>query len=368
MVRAVFASADPEFMRTRILGGFGSGESLIDAVAETEKRVVVREPEFARLLTVAGRSDSILSMLVRAAWDGVRLENRARALAGGKVAVDGAHVLVIADITADELRAKLNAIEIANGFANRFLFVCVRNTQRLPRGGNLDDQTVITHGREVRDRVQAARKLGVMHRSPAADDVWVPLYHAMCEDNPGGLLGPVIARDQAQMVRLQVAYALLDASRTIEPHHIEAAWAFWRYCRASAAHIFAGSLGDPLADRLLAELRRVAPTPLTATQQSDLFGRHASAASDDGGEPRPGVDDGPVLDGGSLPDRDGAVVAAQYSSRPHARGRAEGDVADDHGVGVHVRIGIDLRRHAAQLVHGHGAGPYTWATIQVTPW
>jgi len=282
MVRAVMAEADPVFVRDRILGGFGSGEALVDAASEDDRRVLVRDPEFARLLTIATRDGSTLSMYVRDAWDGHRLEDRSRK--GGKVVVDGAHVSIATEITAEELRAKLTAVETANGFANRFLFVCVRDSQRLPKGGSLDEATIAELGKKVQERLDYARVNKVMHRTPEADELWVPLYHAMCEDKAGGLLGAVIARDRTQMVRLQVAYALTDGSRYIERHHVEAAWALWRYCRASAAHIFAGSLGDPIADRLLAALRKAGPAGLDGTQQSALFDRHVTAAEWNGRE------------------------------------------------------------------------------------
>ena len=64
----------------------------------------------------------------------------------------------------------------------------------------------------------------------------------------------------------------------IEVPHLLAAWAVWRYCEASAQHIFGNILGDPVADRLLAELRAVYPKGLDGTEQSALFSRHAGHA------------------------------------------------------------------------------------------
>jgi hypothetical protein len=90
----------------------------------------------------------------------------------------------------------------------------------------------------------------------------------------GGLLGAVTSRDQAQCLRLSVVYALLDSSRLIEPVHIDAAWAMWQYCRASAAYIFGDSLGDEVADRLLVEVRMAGEAGMDGTQQRDLFARH----------------------------------------------------------------------------------------------
>jgi hypothetical protein len=73
-----------------------------------------------------------------------------------------------------------------------------------------------------------------------------------------------------------VAYALTDASNTIEFRHLEAAWAMWSYCRASAAYIFGGILGNERADRLLKALGDAGPDGLDGTEQRDVFNRHAS--------------------------------------------------------------------------------------------
>jgi hypothetical protein len=99
----------------------------------------------------------------------------------------------------------------------------------------------------------------------------------MRDDDPGGLVGAVIARDAAQMLRLQVTYALLDESHLIEPEHIWAAWAFWRYCRASVEHIW-GGLGDPLVERLYAAIRAAGGAGLDVTSQRDVFSRNLSSA------------------------------------------------------------------------------------------
>jgi hypothetical protein len=148
----------------------------------------------------------------------------------------------------------------------------VRDSKRLPNGGRLDAQVVSDLGLTLKRRAENARKRGILHRSEAGDDCWAPLYHAMCEDDPGGLVAAVIARDRAQMVRLQVTYALLDDSRYIEPVHIEAAWAVWRYCRASVEHIW--SRFDPVSERLYRAICAAGPRGLDGSAQSAVFGRN----------------------------------------------------------------------------------------------
>jgi hypothetical protein len=268
-IRNLMFQVDPNFCSERILGGFGSGEALVDAVTGDDHRLLVTEPEFARILDVARREGSTLSAIVRQAWDGDRLQVRTR---GNKaVAADGAHVVIIGQITGGELRAKLTATEIAAGFANRFLIICVRRSKLLPSGGNLNDLAVAQVAGKIRAAVQDARVCGLLRRSSEAERRWHDLYHEMADDVPSGLLGEIIARDTAQVLRLSVAYALLDGSAQIELCHLEAAWAIWQYCRQSAEHLFGDATGDPVADRIFAALGEHG---LDREEQSALFSRH----------------------------------------------------------------------------------------------
>ena len=272
-VRRVFAIADPVFVQERVIGGFGSGEALVDAAStDGDKRMLVIEPEWARVLTVAKREGSTLSHLLRQAWDGERLAIRSRSLT---VAADDAHVAALGHVTTDEIRRKLNDTEIANGFANRHLLVRVRRSKMLPSGGNLEIAVIERLGGELRRALERARTFGEMRRTKAAEIKWNSLYFRMGADDPGGLLGSLIARDSAQVLRLSVIYALMDGSREIDECHVDAAFAVWMYCRESARTIFGDSLGSPVADRLLAAIRAAGPLGLSATDQSRALSGHA---------------------------------------------------------------------------------------------
>ncbi len=190
---------------------------------------------------------------------------------------DGVHVALIGHVTRDELREKLLDVEVANGFANRHLFCGVERSKLLPSGGNLDDADVAALGHEVRDALEGARKVGILRRTPAAEDWWGDLYSLMARDDPGGMVGAVIARDAAQVLRLSVVYALTDGVGAIDLPHLEAAWAVWRYCRRSAADIFGERTGDPVADKLLGSVRRAGAIGLTTDQQHEALGRHTPA-------------------------------------------------------------------------------------------
>jgi hypothetical protein len=136
--------------------------------------------------------------------------------------------------------------------------------------------TIDELGAQVGDAIARARGIGLLGRTTAAERKWASLYSEMARDEPGGLLGAIIARDAAQVLRLSVIYALIDGSSEIDVCHVEAAYAVWQYCRDSARIIFGDSLGNPIADRLLAAIRRAGPDGLSATEQSRALSGHAN--------------------------------------------------------------------------------------------
>jgi hypothetical protein len=282
-VRRLLTEVDPGWATNGVLAGLASGEALIAEVRDSDgeddlgvadKRRLVLEPEFARLLAVAGREGATLSALLREAWDGNVLKNRTKS---HPQTASGTHISVIGHVTREELLRRLTDTEAANGFANRFLFALVRRSKRLPEGGNPDPGALEELARQVGQAVAAASRLDLLERDGEARELWASAYEAF-GDGPDGLAGAVTARPEAQALRLSVAYAILDGSPLIRPAHLQAALAVWAYCEASALTIFGDSLGDPIADRLLAELRTAGPEGLDATEQSALFGRHTSAA------------------------------------------------------------------------------------------
>ena len=80
------------------------------------------------------------------------------------------------------------------------------------------------------------------------------------------MIGAMIARAAAQVVRLSLLYAILDLSDAIRVPHLEAALALWRYAEASVRWIFAAGTGNRHADRILAALIAAGPKGLTKTQ------------------------------------------------------------------------------------------------------
>jgi hypothetical protein len=282
-VNKLLALADPGWFQQRVMGGLASGEGLIatvrdpatddDTDAPADKRLLVIEPEFARVLAVTAREGNTLSTVLRQAWDDGRLRNMTRK---DPLRASGAHISIVGHITAEELLRRLGDTEIANGFANRFLLALVKRSKKLPEGGALDPAALDELAADAMEALGAARRVGIVRRSEAARQLWAKAYEEFGDG--GGLAGALTARSEAQTLRLSVCYALLDGSPVVEPAHLEAALKVWSYCEASAYAIFGDALGDPIADRLLEALRQAGVAGLDTTAQSALFGRHVSAS------------------------------------------------------------------------------------------
>ena len=304
--------ADPYWAQERVMhGGLGSGEGLIYAVRDPQdelpapkasesetadatvpeifngkqrrskekdpgiedKRLLVFEAEFASILRVMGREKSILSGIIRTAWDSGDLNNQVK---NNSCRATGAHISQIVHITQDELRRELTVTDMANGFANRYLWFCVRRQRVLPFPEEIDQAVREKLVSRLRQAVSIARIRTEMQMSKHARKLWRHVYPSLSAEVPG-LLGEVTSRAEAQVIRLAMIYALLDCSRAIRTCHLSAALAVWRYCRDSARYIFGDALGDPVADAILRELRRN-EGGLTRNEIRELFKRNRSEA------------------------------------------------------------------------------------------
>lgn len=248
-------------------------EVTIDAGIE-DKRLVVVEPEFVQILRVIIRQGNTLSADLRSAWDHGNLGSMSK---NNPATATGAHVCIIAHVTADELRAELTQNDTANGLANRFLFACVKRSKCLPFGGEeLAESVLDGFANRLKRAAIKARTLTRVQFTERARPIWAKVYPDLSDGHPG-LFGAVTGRAEAQTVRLALIYALLDESDAIDAMHLLAALAVWQYCADSARVIFGDALGDPVADEILRALRQRGPKGMTRTEIRDLFKRHQSA-------------------------------------------------------------------------------------------
>ncbi len=195
------------------------------------------------------------------------------------VSAEGAFVSLIGHITIDELAKKLNDVEVANGFANRMMFVAAKRRKLLPLGGRVPPDEFNALVQRARQAIERARTIAEITMTFECAERWGVLYRTAFPDE-AGMAGALLARGETQTLRMAVAFAALDGSRTLGVKHLNAAYALWQYVEASTRHIFGKQLGDEVQQRLLEELRAIYAEGrgLDRTQQRDLFARHKSSA------------------------------------------------------------------------------------------
>jgi len=287
--KSLFAHVDPIWCREKIVSGLSSGEGIIYAVRDAsdkkdkdgtpldtgvaDKRLMVVEEELASVLKVMAREGNTLSAVQRQAWDSgdLRVLNK-----NSPLRATGAHISLIGHITRTELQRCLTETEVANGYANRILWICSRRSKELPDGGGIPE-----HGSMVQnlhDALEFAQHwTAPVQRDAEARELWHAVYGPLSSGKPG-MLGAVISRAEAHVLRLSLLYAALDCSTTVKVAHLQAALACWDYAEASARYIFGERLGDPIADAIVEAVREAGPDGLDRTSISALLGRNVSAS------------------------------------------------------------------------------------------
>jgi len=298
--RYIFKQLDELWVKDKVTSGLSSGEGLIYAVRDPiiqrqaikekgrvvdyqdvttdqgveDKRLFLIEEELSQALKVMSREGNILSAIIRQAWDSGDLHPLTK---NNPIKATASHISIVGHITKDELLRHLDETERANGFANRFIWLLVRRSKAISNPQGAPMVILLPLIEKLRRVVEKAQTAGEMRRDSETEALWAEVYPSLSEGKPG-MVGAIISRGEAQVMRLACLYTLLDLSNVVRSEHLKAALALWDYAEKSAKLIFGERMGDPMADRILLELRNKGE--MTETQIRDLFGRHQSAGID----------------------------------------------------------------------------------------
>lgn len=249
-------------------------ETVVNDEGAADKRLLVIEKEFGGVLKVMTRESNTLSAVIRDAWDGGPMATLAK---NSAVEAHGAHITILGHITPEELIALLTATDADNGFANRFLWICVTRSKLLPFGGELEDNTILGIGEVLKAAIEDAAALDRITLTDAAKADWETVYGPITTGEPG-LVGTMIGRGAPYVMRMAGIYAALDGTPEIDVPHLKAGLAVWSYGDASLRHIFAVApreATNPYRGTILAAL---AGGSLTQTEiANDLFMKNLRA-------------------------------------------------------------------------------------------
>ncbi|MCS7316626.1 MAG: hypothetical protein NZ554_14230, partial [Bryobacteraceae bacterium] len=212
-VRRVMQAVAEDWARSRIKSGLSTGEGLVWQVrdpierrepikekgritgyqtvvadeGEEDKRLLVIEPELARVFQVVEREGSTLSPILRDAWDRGDLSVLTKASAAHAT---GAHVSLIGHITREELVRVMTTTTAANGLGNRFLWCAVKRSKLLPRGGNWQAINWAPFLRRLTQAVQFGSQARRIEPDSEAWEYWDAAYADLSEGRRG-MLGAI---------------------------------------------------------------------------------------------------------------------------------------------------------------------------------
>ena len=290
-IEEIYNKVDFNWVTDNITSGLYTGEGLIHALRDPryeynkktqqeelvdegvkDKRLLALESEFSNVLNQSNGKMSILSNVLRNAWDGKTLTTLIK---NNREKASNPHVSIIAHITKEELKNCITSSDLVNGFANRFLWVYVERSKKLPLGGDIPEEKIISIANQINDINIWA--IGFRGESPITFDVeaeklWCEMYEDLSE-GVEGILGKVTSRSEPQVLRLSLIYAILDKSKEIKSKHLKAAKSLWSYCLKSADYIFDNSNNNIINETIIDYLKNN-DNGLSKTEIYKLFHNH----------------------------------------------------------------------------------------------
>ena len=108
--------------------GWTMGKKVVQPIHD--KRLWVIESEFANVLHQGKRDGNTLSSALRDAWDGVSIKPATKG--HPRVWASDPHICLSGAVTPSELHGLIEARDLTNGFANRFLVIWAERTTMIP--------------------------------------------------------------------------------------------------------------------------------------------------------------------------------------------------------------------------------------------
>ena len=240
--------------------GFNEGKNEVEPIHD--KRLWVRESEFANVLHQTKRDGNTLSAALRDCWDGVGLKPATKS---NRISASHPHVSMSAAVTTTELLSLIEQRELSNGFANRFLVIFSERTrlEPFPKSTPQDDVDALA-GRvaNVLNFAQADRWTDRDHllisMSPEAAAAYGRLYLGeLNRYDYGPLVTGLLERRAPTLLRIAMIFALTDQVQTIEMKHLDAAMAWIRYWTDSVRFIFSSAAQEQVQHEVADSAKKI---------------------------------------------------------------------------------------------------------------
>ena len=231
---------------------------------------------------MASRQGNTLSSTLRKAWDAKQWLHTEGKISPEKAT--GAHISMIGHVTIKDLLTCLSEVENKNGFSNRVLWIASKRVKKIPLppwiNWKAQHPQIIARLANIVEHLGPNAPKRELYWSDEAQKEWRKFYHSI-KTASDGVLGSIIARSDAHVLRLTMLFTVLDDSSLMEPQHLKAAIAFWQYCERSASWIFGEKTGNKHADKIYWALQREPKGIIRSEISLQVFGNHLSKTNMD---------------------------------------------------------------------------------------
>jgi len=238
------------------------GVVVVEDPGITDKRVLLEISEFSGVLAQAKREASVLTSVLRDAWDGRRLSTPNK---NTPCSATSAHFVVLGHITREELTKLLTNTDIKNGFANRFMMVYSARQRIVDDPQPTEESAVHGFAQRIAAAVSAAwaRHSAPVQLSDAARQRWIQIRRDLENRTRTSVLESLMARADTYVRILAPAIALINQEQTVEREHLDAALAWvdhWEdtanFCFTAAAQYDEMVQSKTLADEIIEAVRK----------------------------------------------------------------------------------------------------------------
>ena len=221
--------------------GFREGKNEVEPIHD--KRLWVLESEFANVLHQTKRDGNTLSSALRDCWDGVSIRPATKS---NRISATDPHVSLSAAVTPGELLSLIEARELSNGFANRFVTIFCERSRMLAFPQATSQSIVDAIAVKVAEVLRYAgadrwvdKDTLRMSMSPTAAGLYGELYLGeLNRHDYGPLVDGLLERRAPVLLRIAMLLAVSDHTNIIEEQHIDAALAWVRYWVDSVRFVF----------------------------------------------------------------------------------------------------------------------------------
>ncbi|GAA4894400.1 hypothetical protein [Ferrimonas pelagia] len=219
------------------MDGLVSGQGLLKEISDidedgnerSDKRVLIVEEEYEKVMTVGKSDGNTLSGTLRIVHDGKTVGNMS---ISNKLTSTGAHVVLLAHVTPKGLHDKTSKVDESNGYINRHIFCYGMRNQTVyrPRPVSVGELEVITQ--ELSDIISwcgiysAPTQMVVSRCFEDYYDQIIPEIHDVDGDETRKSL---LSRAPHKLITFSMLFAIFDCSLTIKERHLRSAHAWIDY-------------------------------------------------------------------------------------------------------------------------------------------